>query len=86
MVGINSGPVVAGVIGQSKFHYDVWSDAVNIAARMESHGEPGMIQISRPTYELIKSEFICRPRGRIEVKGKGELETWFLDGIRTDAI
>jgi guanylate cyclase len=85
-IGINSGPVVAGVIGQSKFHYDVWSDAVNIAARMESHGEPGMIQISRPTYELIKSEFICRPRGRIEVKGKGELETWFLDGIRTDAI
>lgn len=83
-IGINSGPVVAGVIGQSKFHYDVWSDAVNIAARMESHGVPGMIQISRQTYDLIKSEFICSPRGTIKVKGKDEMETWFLEGIRSD--
>jgi adenylate cyclase len=84
-IGINSGPVVAGIIGQSKFHYDVWSDAVNIAARMESHGIPGEIQIARPTYELIRNEFICRPRGAIVVKGKDKMETWFLDGIRDDA-
>ncbi len=81
-IGINSGSVVAGVIGQSKFHYDVWSDAVNIASRMESHGMPDRIQIARPTYELIQDEFICEPRGVIDVKGRGEMETWFLQGVK----
>ena len=81
-IGINSGPVVAGVIGRKKFHYDVWGDAVNIASRMESHGIPGKIQIGRTTYELVKDEFVCVPRGVIEVKGKGEMETWYLEDIR----
>lgn len=77
-VGVNSGPLVAGVVGQKKFHYDIWGDTVNTASRMESHGEPGKVQISKATYELVKDEFNCQPRGMIEVKGKGEMETWFV--------
>lgn len=72
-IGINSGPVVAGVIGRKKFQYDLWGDAVNTASRMESHGVGGRIQISRETYELIKDEFICEPRGKVLVKGKGDV-------------
>jgi guanylate cyclase len=77
-IGINSGPLVAGVIGKQKFHYDVWGDAVNIASRMESHGEVGKIHISQNTYELIKNDFECVSRGSIPIKGKGEMPTWFL--------
>ncbi len=81
-IGINSGPVVGAVIGRSKFHYDVWGDAVNIASRMESHGLPGRIQISAVTNQLIEKDFYCQPRGMIEVKGKGEMNTWFLVGAK----
>lgn len=81
-IGINSGPVVAGIIGSKKFSYDLWGDVVNIASRMETHGVPGEIQITRSTYERIRDEFVCEARGTIEVKGKGPLDTWLLRGRR----
>lgn len=77
-IGINSGSMVAGVIGKRKFVYDVWGDAVNIASRMESHGLGGAVQITQATYELIKDDFVCEPRGTVNVKGKGEMEVWLV--------
>lgn len=77
-IGINSGPVIGGVIGRRKFVYDIWGDAVNVASRMESHGLGGAVQITRATYELIKDEFVCEPRGTVDVKGKGEMEVWLV--------
>jgi class 3 adenylate cyclase len=82
-IGINSGSAVGGIVGTTRFHYDLWSDMVNTASRMESHGVPGKIQIARPTYELIKNDFHCEPRGMLEVKGKGEMEAWFVTRARS---
>jgi guanylate cyclase len=83
-IGINSGPVVAGVIGRKRFLYDLWGDAVNTASRMESHGTSGRIQITRATKELLEDEFVCEPRGTIPLKGKGEMEAWYLVGRRVN--
>jgi class 3 adenylate cyclase len=84
-IGIHAGPTVAGVIGLKKFIYDVWGDAVNMASRMESQGIPGKIQVSAPTYERLVREFTFEPRGKIEIKGKGTQETFFLTGRRRPA-
>jgi len=77
-IGINSGELVAGVIGRDKFVYDLWGDSVNTASRMESHGEPGRIMVSGATYERIADAFVCEPRGPLAIKGKGTMETWWL--------
>jgi class 3 adenylate cyclase len=79
-IGIDTGPVVAGVIGRRKFSYDLWGDTVNTASRMESNGVPGCIQVTERTYRRLRDGFRLERRGPIQVKGKGEMTTWFLVG------
>lgn len=85
-IGINSGSIVAGVIGTTKFSYDLWGDTVNVASRMESQGLPGKIQVTQASYELLKEDYTLVERGHIFVKGKGEMATYWLIGKKeTDA-
>jgi guanylate cyclase len=79
-IGIDAGPVIAGVIGSRKFIYDVWGDTVNTASRMESSGEKGKIQITEIMYNYLKDEFNCEYRGEAQIKGKGDMKLYFLTG------
>jgi adenylate cyclase len=83
-IGINSGAIVAGVIGRKKFIYDLWGDAVNTASRMESHGAMGTVQVTRSTYDLIKASFDCEAKGEIYIKGKGQMEVWHVTGEKAN--
>jgi guanylate cyclase len=78
--GIHTGPVVAGVIGKRKFSYDLWGDTVNTAARMESHGIPGAIQVTEDVYETLRDRYSFTPRGPVQIRGKGEMTTYLLEG------
>jgi class 3 adenylate cyclase len=79
-VGIHSGPVVAGVVGKRKFAFDIWGDTVNIASRMESAGEAGKVNVSAYAYHLIRRDFECEYRGKLDAKGKGEVDMYFVSG------
>jgi class 3 adenylate cyclase len=79
-IGVNTGPVVAGIVGIKKFAYDIWGNTVNIASRMESSSEAGKINISGSTFSFIKDHFDCTLRGRISAKGVGEIEMYFVNG------
>jgi adenylate cyclase len=85
-IGMDTGPVIAGVIGRQKFIYDLWGDTVNTASRMESHGLPGRIQVTQATYERLRDAYRFEDRGEIEVKGKGRLRTYLLLGPLSPAV
>jgi adenylate cyclase len=85
-IGINTGPIVAGVVGTKKFAYDIWGDTVNVASRMETLSTPSRINISEYTYELIKDVFECEYRGEIEVKNRGMMKMYFVNGIKDKAL
>ncbi len=81
-IGINTGPVVAGIVGTTKFSYDIWGDTVNIAARMESYAESGKINLSENTYELIKEQFNCIDRGELTVKNRGNMKMYYINEVK----
>jgi adenylate cyclase len=83
-IGIHTGPVIAGVVGSKKFSYDIWGDTVNIASRMESSGMVGEINVSETTHELVQDFFICEYRGKLPVKHKGEIDMYFIKGIKPE--
>jgi class 3 adenylate cyclase len=88
-IGVHTGPVVAGIVGVKKYAYDIWGDTVNLAARMEQNSEPGKINISQNTYDLVKEKFQCTYRGKIEAKNKGLVNMYFVEPDiveATDAI
>jgi len=78
-IGMNTGPAMAGIIGFKKFAYDLWGDTINVASRMETAGVPGKIQVSERVYTLLKDRFVLRERGLVEIRGKGEMRTYFLE-------
>jgi len=81
-IGIHSGPVVAGVIGTKKPFYDVWGDTVNTAARLETYGTNGKIQVTEETKRILEGDFNFEERGTVSIKGKGDMELWYLEGSR----
>jgi class 3 adenylate cyclase len=85
-IGINTGPVVAGIIGNRKFSYDLWGDSVNTAARMESHGVPGRIQVTQEVRDRLSERFDFEYRGEVNVKGKGPMPVWLLNGSLQEAV
>jgi class 3 adenylate cyclase len=85
-IGINTGPIVAGVVGNKKFAYDIWGDTVNVASHMESNSIPGKINIAQNTYDLVKEVYDCEYRGEIKVKNRGSLKMYFVNGIKDHAL
>lgn len=85
-VGVHSGPLVAGVVGIKKFAYDIWGDTVNTAAHMQQSSEPGKMNISGATYALVKDDYTCAHRGKIEAKNKGAVDMYFIEEKGVEAI